>query len=58
MTRAHDAQAILIRDELLAAHARAWAHIAGPGAWWDGAERVAIAAETRKFLRSSKFRRD
>jgi hypothetical protein len=36
-----------IRDDLAAAHARAWAHIARPGTWWDGAARVAIAAETR-----------
>jgi hypothetical protein len=36
-----------IRDDLAAAHARAWARIARPGTWWDGAERVAIAAEAR-----------
>jgi len=36
-----------IRDDLSAAHARAWARIARPGPWWDGAARVAIAAETR-----------
>jgi len=36
-----------IRDDLSAAHARAWARIARPGTWWDGAARVAIAAETR-----------
>jgi len=36
-----------IRDDLTAAHARAWARIARPGTWWDGAARVAIAAETR-----------
>jgi hypothetical protein len=36
-----------IRDDLAAAHARAWARIARPGSWWDGAARVAIAAETR-----------
>ena len=36
-----------IRDDLSAAHARAWARIARPGTWFDGAARVAIAAETR-----------
>ena len=36
-----------IRADLLAAHARAWAWIAAPGNWLTGAERVAIAAETR-----------
>jgi hypothetical protein len=42
------ASAILpIRDDLSAAHARAWTRIARPGTWWDGAARVAIAAETR-----------
>ena len=36
-----------IRDDLAAAHARAWARIARPGTRWDGAERIAIAAEAR-----------
>jgi len=39
---------IPIRDDLAAAQARAWEHIARPGTWWDGAARVAIAAETRQ----------
>jgi hypothetical protein len=37
-----------IRDDLAASQARAWARIAQPGTWWDGAARVAIAAETRQ----------
>src|SRR6516162_10795246 len=37
-----------IRDDLAASQARAWAHIARPGTWWDGAARVAIAAQTRQ----------
>jgi hypothetical protein len=37
-----------IRDDLAAAHTRAWARIARPGTWWDGAARVAIAAEVRQ----------
>lgn len=36
-----------IRGDLAAAHARAWERIGRPGTWWDGAARVAIAAETR-----------
>ena len=37
-----------VRDDLAAAQARAWTHLARPGAWWDGAGRVAIVAETRQ----------
>jgi hypothetical protein len=37
-----------IRADLAAAHARAWERIARPGTWWDGAARVAIAAEARQ----------
>jgi hypothetical protein len=37
-----------VRDDLAAAHARAWRHVARPGTWWDGAARVAIVAETRQ----------
>ena len=47
MTGARDSSANPIRDDLAAAHARAWGRIAHPGTWWDGAERLAIAAETR-----------
>jgi hypothetical protein len=36
-----------IRDDLAVAHARAWALIGHPGTWLDGAQRIAIAAETR-----------
>ena len=36
-----------IREDILEHHARALQHIAAPGAWFSGAERVAIAAETR-----------
>ena len=40
-----------IRADLLAAQAHAWAQIGQPGTWWSGAERVAIAAETRHAVR-------
>lgn len=38
----------LVRDDLTAAHQRGWERLAAPGTWWDGATRVAIAAETRR----------
>lgn len=37
-----------IRADLADAHRAAWAHIAKPGAWLTGAERIAVAAETRR----------
>jgi hypothetical protein len=39
-----------IRADLLTAEADAWTGIGEPGTWWTGAERVAIAAETRHAL--------
>jgi len=36
-----------VSEDLAAAHTRFWRRLAGPGAWWTGAERVAIARETR-----------
>jgi hypothetical protein len=36
-----------IRDDLRAAHARAWATLGRAGTWWTGSERAAIAAEVR-----------
>lgn len=40
-----------IRDDIVAAQARAWARLAAPGTWWDGAMRLAIARETRNAPR-------
>jgi len=37
-----------VRDDFAAAHTRFWGRLASPGAWWTGAERVAIAAEMRQ----------
>ena len=37
-----------IRPDLASAHRSAWEAIRRPGAWWSGAERVAIAAEVRR----------
>jgi hypothetical protein len=47
MSRPYAFSPVAIRDDLAAAHARAWERIGRPGTWWDGATRVAIAAETR-----------
>lgn len=39
-----------IRPDIPEAHRRFWTRLAAPGAWWTGAERVAIAAETRNAV--------
>jgi hypothetical protein len=39
-----------IRPDIAAAHRAFWSRLAGPGSWWTGAERVAIAAQTRHAL--------
>ncbi len=36
-----------VRQDFAASHNRFWQRLAAPGAWWTGAERVAIAAEVR-----------
>ena len=36
-----------VRSDLVDANRRAWAFVAGPGTWWTGSERVAIADEVR-----------
>jgi hypothetical protein len=40
-----------IRADIPAAHRRFWARLAAPGAWWTGADRVAIARESRNAIR-------
>ena len=37
-----------ITERIKAAHRRSWDRLAAPGFWWTGAERVAIAAQTRR----------
>lgn len=39
-----------IRADIPAAHRRFWQRLARPGAWWTGAERIAIARESRNAL--------
>ena len=37
-----------VRENFAAAHTRFWQRLAAPGAWWTGAQRVALAAEVRQ----------
>ncbi len=46
----YETSTIPIRDDLVAAHQRAWHRLAQPGTWWTGSQRVAIAAETRQAV--------
>ena len=39
-----------IRADLDRAHARAWEHLARPGTWWDGSQRLAIVEACREAL--------
>ncbi len=39
-----------IRADLDRAHARAWEHLARPGTWWDGAQRLAMVQACREAL--------
>ena len=57
MSERYASAPIKIRDDLAAAHSRAWERLGRPGTWWDGAERVAIAAETRHALSCALCRR-
>lgn len=34
---------VVIRDDLADAHRLAWEHLASPGSWWTGAQRVELA---------------
>ena len=39
-----------IRDDLAGSYREYWARLAKPGSWWTGAERVAIAQESRNAV--------
>lgn len=41
---------VAVRDDLLNAHIRAWTRLASPGTWLTGAQRIAVAAETRQAV--------
>lgn len=49
----YDSAAVPVRVDLAAAHTRAWERLCLPGSWWTGAERVAIARETRAAVECS-----
>jgi hypothetical protein len=34
---------MMLREDLVEAHRLAWEHIASPGSWWSGAERIELA---------------
>jgi hypothetical protein len=42
---------VAVREDLAQAHREAWRRLAAAGAWWTGAERVAIAAAARAAAR-------
>jgi hypothetical protein len=46
----YSAAGIPVREDLTQAQAEHWAHLASPGTWWTGAERVGVAAESRQAL--------
>jgi len=46
----YSAAGIPIRDDLTKTHGELLEHLRAPGTWWTGAERVAIAAESRHAL--------
>src|SRR5439155_12479192 len=43
----YSAAGVGVREDIREAHRALGAHMAAPGTWWTGAERVAIAAESR-----------
>ncbi|MBW2271295.1 MAG: hypothetical protein JRH16_22310 [Deltaproteobacteria bacterium] len=53
---AYQGAPVVVREDLVEAHRRAWRRIAEPGTWWTGEQRVAIAAETRNALSCSLCR--
>ena len=50
MTTPDDRQSLPIRKDLSDAIERAWVHLASPGTWWTGADRLRMVAETRNAL--------
>ena len=46
----YSAAGVPVRDDIRRSHRALWEHVAAPGTWWTGAERVAIAAESRQAV--------
>jgi len=42
------AAGVAVREDIKETHRFIWEHVRSPGTWWRGAQRVAIAAETRR----------
>ena len=55
--RPYEDVAMRIRDDLAVAHQDVLDHLATPGTWWTGTERLAIAAETRHAAHCDHCRR-
>lgn len=51
MTITYQQSGHAVRADIGEAHGRYWERLARPGAWWSGAERVAIARESRAARR-------
>jgi alkylhydroperoxidase family enzyme len=51
LTLDYSASTVPVRDDLRDAHARILEHLRGPGNWFSGAQRLAIAAESRNAAR-------
>lgn len=49
-----DGESLPVRSQLSVALANAWRQLSEPGTWWNGQERLEIAAEAR-FARGCKF---
>lgn len=50
VTTSNDHQSLPIRKDLSDAIERAWVHLAAPGTWWSGADRLRMVAETRHAM--------
>lgn len=46
----YSAAGVPVREDLQQAQRAHWEHLATPGTWWSGAQRVGIAAESRQAL--------
>jgi hypothetical protein len=52
----YSAAGVAVREDIRAAHRDLWEHLRSPGTWFDGATRLAIAAESRQAARCALCR--
>jgi hypothetical protein len=45
---------LFVRDDLAAAHRLAWEHLARPGSWWTGAQRIELANTVLGAIRDTE----